>query len=228
MRTSADSTLGFGRNTVGGTRPTISARAQYATFTETAPYASSPAFAASRSPTSRCTITNMRWICGTPSSRSATSGVATLYGRFATRIHRSVPRMLGQSAVSASASITRTPAGSTTLRSTGTSPRSTSIAVTSAPVSTSASVSEPRPGTDLDHAIARPDLGEPRHATHGVRIDDEVLPESAARVQAVGGQQLGDVASAEGHQVMRTLMTPAATGAISTNCSSSRSMIALP
>ena len=36
-RTSTDSTLGLGRNTVGGTRPTTAAEAQYATFTDTAP-----------------------------------------------------------------------------------------------------------------------------------------------------------------------------------------------
>ena len=53
-------------------------------------------------------------------------------------------------------------------------------------------------------------------------------PERPARVESVRRQQLGDVPPAEGHQVMRTLMMPAATGAISANCSSSRSMIALP
>ena len=37
-----------------------------------------PAPAASRSPASRCTITSMRSMAGTPSSRSSTSGVATL------------------------------------------------------------------------------------------------------------------------------------------------------
>ena len=62
--------------------------AQYATFTLTAPYASDPAAAHSRSATSRCTITSIRSICGTKSSRSQTSGVATLYGRLATSTHR--------------------------------------------------------------------------------------------------------------------------------------------
>ena len=86
----------------------------------------------------------------------------------------------------------------------------------------------PEAGADLDHTITRTDLGKPGDAAHRVGVDDEVLPECAARVESVRRQQLGDVPSAEGHQVMRTLMMPAPTGAISTNCSSSRSMIALP
>ena len=65
MRTSAESTLGFGKNTFGPTRPTTSALAQYATFTDGMPYAFVPGDAASRSPTSRCTITSMRSIAGT-------------------------------------------------------------------------------------------------------------------------------------------------------------------
>ena len=55
-------TFGLGRNTVAGTVPTTSAVAQYATFTDTAPYASSPGPGARRSPTSRCTITSIRSI----------------------------------------------------------------------------------------------------------------------------------------------------------------------
>src|SRR5437762_10528079 len=114
MRTNADSTFGAGTNTVGGTRPTTEATAQYATLTDTAPYASDRTGAASRSPTSLCTITSIREICGTPSSRSATSGVATLYGRLATRTQSDEsPSSAGQSAAMASASTTRTPAGST-------------------------------------------------------------------------------------------------------------------
>ena len=84
ISTSADSTFGRGTNTLAGTRPTMRAVAQYATFTLTAPYAAVRGAAHRRSATSRCTITSIRSICGTPSSRSATSGVATLYGRLAT------------------------------------------------------------------------------------------------------------------------------------------------
>jgi hypothetical protein len=78
MRTRADSTRGFGRNTFGPTSPTISASAQYATFTDGMPYALVPGEAASRSPTSRCTITSKLVIAGTASSTSSTNGVATL------------------------------------------------------------------------------------------------------------------------------------------------------
>ena len=79
ISTSVDITFGRGRNTVGGTSPTSRAVAQYAIFTLSAPYAFDPGVAATnRSPTSRCTITKKRWISGTPSSRSATIGVATL------------------------------------------------------------------------------------------------------------------------------------------------------
>ncbi len=78
MRTRADSTRGGGTNTVGGTRPTTSASARYATFTDGMPYALFPGPAASRSPTSRCTITSIRAMAGTSASRSSTSGVATL------------------------------------------------------------------------------------------------------------------------------------------------------
>ena len=84
----------------------------------------------------------------------------------------------------------------------------------------------PRRSRPRDHR--RPTSAKPGDAAHRVGVDDEVLPERAARVESVRGQQLGDVPSAERHQVMRTLMMPAPTGAISTNCSSSRSMIALP
>ena len=78
MRTSADSTLGRGTNTDAGTRPATDADAQYATLTLTAPYCFEPGGAANRSATSRCTITSIDRISGTSSSRSHTSGVATL------------------------------------------------------------------------------------------------------------------------------------------------------
>ena len=60
-----------------------------ATFTDTAPYAFEPGVAASRSPTSRCTITRKRSIAGASSSARTTTGVATLYGRFDTITQRS-------------------------------------------------------------------------------------------------------------------------------------------
>ena len=56
----------------------VDARARYATRTLTAPYASSPGRAASRSPTSRCIITTDRTTFGTRANTSSTSGVAML------------------------------------------------------------------------------------------------------------------------------------------------------
>ena len=51
------------------------------------------------------------------------------------------------------------------------------------------------PGTDLDDAVARTDLGEPSDAAHGVGVGDEVLPEVAARARARAREQLGDAGS---------------------------------
>jgi hypothetical protein len=65
-------------NTDAGTSPTIFAVAQYAIFTLTAPYAGVRAVATNRSATSFCTITSKCSTAGALSSRSATSGVATL------------------------------------------------------------------------------------------------------------------------------------------------------
>ena len=59
-------------------------RACSRTITDTAPYAFVPGSAKNRSATSRCTITHQDSSSGTPVSVSATSGVATLYGRLAT------------------------------------------------------------------------------------------------------------------------------------------------
>ena len=87
MSTSADSTRGGGTNTVGDTLPTTVASAHQARRTDGMPYALVPGPAARRSPTSSCTITSMRSIAGAPASRSSTSGVAMLYGRFATSTH---------------------------------------------------------------------------------------------------------------------------------------------
>ena len=82
--TSAESTFGRGRNTVRetGWKPVRSAASW--TRTETAPYAFVLGSAKKRSATSRCTITHQSSTLGRPSRLSTTSGVATLYGRFAT------------------------------------------------------------------------------------------------------------------------------------------------
>ena len=90
IRTSADSTLGRGTNTVAGTCPTMRAVAQYATFTLTAPYACCRAGGEALADLALHHHEH-RSIGGTSSSRSHTSGVATLYGRLATSTQRSPP-----------------------------------------------------------------------------------------------------------------------------------------
>ena len=82
--TSAESTFGGGWKTVRetGWKPVRDAASW--TSTETAPYAFVDGAAKKRSATSRCTITHQRSTVGRPSRLSATIGVATLYGRFAT------------------------------------------------------------------------------------------------------------------------------------------------
>ncbi len=78
IRTSTDSTAGRGTNTDAGTRPTTRAVAWYATFTDTAPYALSSGPAASRSPTSRWTMTSIDCTLGASSRARSTTGTATL------------------------------------------------------------------------------------------------------------------------------------------------------
>ena len=74
-----------------------------------------------------------------------------------------------------------------------------------APVSASAIVSEPRPGTDLDDMIVGTDVGQPGDLADDVGIDDEVLPEVAPRGQSVFAEQGPDVvARVHAYQLMRT------------------------
>ena len=83
--TSAESTFGRGRNTSRetGWKPVRSVAS--CTSTETAPYAFVDGCAKKRSATSRCTITHQSSSCSS-ARLSATIGVATLYGRFATSL----------------------------------------------------------------------------------------------------------------------------------------------
>ena len=83
-------------------------------------------------------------------------------------------------------------------------------------------------GADLDDLVAGADSGEAGDAADRVRIDDEVLAEARLGLEPVVWRV--SAATSPGHawqrhQVMRTLITPAPTGASSANCSSSRSMI---
>ena len=75
--------------------------------------------------------------------------------------------------------------GSVTSRSTGTTPRSTSTAITCGAGLGQRERQRTEAGADLDHAVAGADLGEAGDAPHGVRVGDEVLAEVAARGQAV-------------------------------------------
>src|SRR5262245_59199167 len=84
--TSAESTLGGGRKQVRATgwrpvRSTVSC-----STTETAPYSFVPGGAKKRSATSRWTITHQTLTDGNLLRLSMTTGVATLYGRFATSL----------------------------------------------------------------------------------------------------------------------------------------------
>ena len=106
-----------------------------------------------------------------------------------------------QSTVRASASTTRTPAGSTWARSTGSTWRSISTAVTDAPASASARVSEPSPAPISTTRLPGADTGEPDDAPDGVAVGHEVLPEGPARPQVVGQEQLVDLRSPVGHPV---------------------------
>src|SRR5439155_18119435 len=144
--TSAESTFGRGRNTVGGTgwKPVRSATS--CTRTDTAPYALVEGEAKRRSATSRCTITVQSSIPGRRSRLSAINGVATLYGRLATSF-------FAPGAASARSSFTASPKRNSTFgrpasRSTSCGPRdvSTSTAYTWATRSARYVVRMPRPG----------------------------------------------------------------------------------
>ena len=152
-----------------------------------------PGPAASRSPTSSCTSTTIRSMVGTASSRSRTSGVAMLYGRFATidqgRAGSGGPSSAAQSSCMASASTTVAPSGSTTERRTGARCLSTSMAVTSAPTSSRASVSDPRPAPTSTTRSPGPTPGQPHDLAHDVGVGHEVLAQRPRRLQPVLGQQ---------------------------------------
>ena len=78
------------------------------------------------------------------------------------------------------------------------------MAVTAAPVSASAAGQRAEPGADLHHPVARPDGRQAGDAADRVRVDDEVLPEGAARREAVTGHEVRRLARRERHQVTST------------------------
>ena len=54
-------------------------------------------------------------------------------------------------------------------------------------------------GADLHHAVPGPDAGEAGDPPDGVGVDDEVLTEGPAGMQAVLAEQGGDLLAGEGH-----------------------------
>ena len=175
-----------GTNTVGGTCPTTSRRGPVRHLhRRRRRRRRRPRRAASRSPTSRCTITSIRSIGGTPSSRSSTSGVATLYGRLATSVHRGRrPSSAGQSSVHGVALDHRharraRPPPAAPARGGGRSRRrSPSRRSRPAPASASRGRRRSRPRG----RPARP--GQPGDAAHRVGVGDEVLAEGPARARS--------------------------------------------
>ena len=56
-----------------------------------------------------------------------------------------------------------------------------------------------RTGAHLDHVVAGPDAGEPGDAPHRVRVDDEVLPQGAARRHPVLREERLQLPAGVGH-----------------------------
>src|SRR5215204_2854028 len=140
--TSAESTFGRGRKTDRETAWKPVRRVMSCMSTETAPYAFVPGTAKKRSATSRWTITHQSRTEGIPSSDSTTTGVAMLYGRFATSF-------VGGGASAARSSASASPKWSATRsrsRRCGSSERSTSTAWTSDAWAARWRVRTPSPG----------------------------------------------------------------------------------
>ena len=146
-----------------------------------------------RSPTSRCTITSIRSTWATPSRTSATSGVATLYGRLATSTaepgadhtipverHRvgfddlHVRDALDDGAQRGGEPCVDLDRGH---RRAGLGKREGQ---------------RPEPGTDLNDVVAGPYRGQVGDAPNGVGVGNEVLPEVAAWCEVVLAEQFAD------------------------------------
>ena len=149
--TRIESTLGTGQNTWRLTLPLVFQRPYQAALALGAPYTFEPGGAASRSPTSACTITSPRCSVGKCSMKCRSTGTDTLYGRFAT----STLGACGSSVMRrASCAITvrrlsRMTFGCiepTVVGSCAANRLSISTATTCAPVSSNPRVREPRPG----------------------------------------------------------------------------------
>ena len=186
MSTSADSTFGRGRNTPAGTWPTTAAVAQYATFTrhDAVGLGRRPRPPAARPPRAAPSPASAR----SPARRRAgrrTSGVATLYGRLATSTQRgaAAEQRVQSSAHGVGLDDVHAGVGSTASRSTG-----SEAAVDLDRGDRGARLGQGQgqraeAGADLDDVVAGPDAGQPGDAAHRVGVDDEVLPEGAARAR---------------------------------------------
>ncbi len=186
--TSAESTFGGGRKTVGetGWKPVRSAVSR--TSTETAPYAFVRGSAKRRSATSRCTITVQCRTVGSPSRLSTTSGVATLYGRFATSF-------VGGGSSSWSGSWSASPKTSSTFPCAARRSRERGLErgveldrMDVGGARREVLREDAEPGADLEHDVVRVELGEPADHAEDVRIGEEVLAELLLRADAHGSE----------------------------------------
>ena len=149
------------------------------TSTETAPYAFVLGRANRRSATSRWTMTVQWPTLGNTSRLSTISGVATLYGRFATNFvgaGSSAARSRRNASPKVSVTFSRPRRRSARCVS---SPRSSSTACTRATRSARYSVKHPQAGPDLEHDVVCVELGEPPDDAEDVVVDEEVLSEIA-------------------------------------------------
>ncbi len=156
--TSPESTLGAGQNTFRPMAPARFTSAYQLALTDGTPYTLLPGLAASRSATSLCTITRVRSMLGKVASMCSRTGTATLYGRLATSAVGAGP---GSSVTSMASLNTRSKESALPgIRAATVSGRccastgSISTAVTCSATSSSASVSDPRPGPTSTTASA--------------------------------------------------------------------------
>ena len=175
--TSAESTFGGGRKTVretGMEAGSLARRAGRAPRPRRTP--SSRGSAKSRSATSRCTITHQSSTFGSPSRLSTSSGVATLYGRFATSFVASVRQVELERVAEDDVDVrARRRAGAA--RAT----RSISTAWTWRDALGEVAREDAHARADLEHDVVRPELGEAADHAEDVRVDEEVLAELLLR-----------------------------------------------
>ena len=168
-------------------------------------------------------MTTSRTIDGACASDSITTGTATLYGRFAHRVHgSSPPSSAGQSSFIASARMTRTRSRpAVTSSSGGINARLNFDRQHARPGRGERHRQRPQAGADLHDPVPR---GHPRVGHDGpreVRVDQEVLSEGLGGRDAVAPGQVSDSrrrrVRRRGHQASATSMTPVPSGRSNTN-----------